>query len=137
MTATLPDKPSELIRVALDDLAKCEADPDSFTINMGDWLVPENGKCSVCLAGAVMAQSINVDRSRALTPYFLGESVRDKLLALNLLRVGDVRIGLSFMGIDKGCDMPSSRMVARYRDDPAQFRADMLQLAADLAAHNL
>ena len=35
----LPDKPSELIRVALGDLAKCMADPRYF-IDMRGWHIP-------------------------------------------------------------------------------------------------
>lgn len=44
---------SGLIRLALADLRKCEQSP-KYKINMDDWHVP-NSRCSVCLAGSVMA----------------------------------------------------------------------------------
>ena len=38
----LPSKPSQLIRVALADLAKAERD-DRYKIDMGIWHLPEGG----------------------------------------------------------------------------------------------
>ena len=53
----LPDKPSELIRLALADLRKCEADP-RYLIDMAQWHRPVTSElCHVCLAGAVMART--------------------------------------------------------------------------------
>ena len=55
--ATLPDKPSELIRLALSDLEKCEGD-SRYEVDMNEWHVPtqKGHVCYVCLAGSVMAK---------------------------------------------------------------------------------
>ena len=61
-------KPSELIRVALEDLVLCADNDAEYEINMGVWHEPyrmENHTwCGVCLSGAVMAQSLNVATNR-------------------------------------------------------------------------
>ena len=54
----LPNKPSELLIVARDDLEKCIA--DGYFVRMGQWLSMLDGTCSVCLAGAVMAKSLGI-----------------------------------------------------------------------------
>ena len=97
----LPDKPSELIRVALDDLKKCEASPD-YEINMSDWHLPSLNSepiCFVCLAGAVMAQSLGADPEEDADPSCFRRS-RSKLDALDAFRKGCVDGGLDVMGID-------------------------------------
>ena len=78
-TSKLPDQPSALIRVALDDLKKCMGDP-TYEINMAKWHKPlanqgNSALCSVCLAGAVLAQTFKIPASEsiaALRPF--GES---------------------------------------------------------------
>jgi hypothetical protein len=58
----LPDKPSELIRLAVKDMQLCEADP-RYKLDMRSWHRPVEGACHVCMAGAVMAQTLT------LSPY--------------------------------------------------------------------
>lgn len=54
----LPNKPSELIEVALVDYAKVKRSK-KFVIDMGDWYTRRGaGICHVCLAGAVMAKTL-------------------------------------------------------------------------------
>jgi hypothetical protein len=55
----LPDKPSDLLQLALDDLELCEKDRN-YTIDMSEWHTPsqdESEKCAVCIAGAVIAKT--------------------------------------------------------------------------------
>lgn len=144
---TLPDKPSELIRVALVDLEKCEADP-RYLINMGSWHSPTcdtddcescardrkaankpNGRCYVCLAGAVMAQSLDTSPRKAGYPGSFAEAA--KLRALNDFRVGSVLSGLQEMGLGSR-NRPESRDVVAYEEDASAFKRDMRTLADDL-----
>ena len=113
----LPKKPSALILLALGDLAKAERSAQ-YRIDMGSWHVgidaepasydPETCKaeksgeascCAVCLAGSVMAFSLNVPDTLSIEPYAYPRDVRHALLAINDFRVGDVGEGLEGMGV--------------------------------------
>lgn len=51
----LPKVPSELIKLAIEDMKKCIE--NDVIIDMSDWgSTDSNGKCTVCFAGAVMLQ---------------------------------------------------------------------------------
>jgi len=82
----LPDKPSELILLAINDLEKCEKDPN-YEINMSHWHLPSSfsGKCYVCLAGSVMSKSLGVEINHYSSPGFFEGG---KLSALNDFREG-------------------------------------------------
>lgn len=56
MFQPLPDKPSEIVEIALHDLEVCENSP-AYEIDMSRWYdtTIEEGVCRVCLAGAVLA----------------------------------------------------------------------------------
>lgn len=101
----LPNKPSKLLMLAMTDLEKVEADP-RYKVNMSKWHEP-NGKCSVCLAGSVIAKTLKVNPGNYITPY--GQTLKDTevvfsyetdkaLLALNSLRRGDILLALSRLG---------------------------------------
>ena len=51
-----PEKLSDLIILAMQDYDIIKADP-RYQIDMGEWHRP-NGKCRVCLAGSVMANTL-------------------------------------------------------------------------------
>ena len=131
-TDTLPDKLSDLIEVALDDLEKTAVDP-RYRVNMNTWHTPHKGVCHVCLAGAVMAQTLKLDpvvdyvRDRSLY------AVDRKLSALNNVRLGSVQLALDNMGFK---DAPHwSRMeVPHYNVDAAGFKTTLRQLATELRA---
>ena len=87
----LPDLPSELIRVALADLKKVEQMPDEFTVNMAEWVVYSCDQCSVCLAGAVMTQSLGSNQQNGMdVPSCYDPTIADKLSALNYFRIGEI-----------------------------------------------
>lgn len=83
-------KPSQLIRVALADLEQVEAS-DKYKVNMEVWHVP-NGKCSVCLGGAVLAMTYAMSPKKHLNPWRCGISARaaDRIGALNAIRRGGI-----------------------------------------------
>ncbi len=99
----LPDKPSDLIEVALNDLRRVRKSK-KFKIDMYDWFSGQlDGRCSVCLAGAVMAKTLNlkVSEGDTLIPNcnLRVSPVSAKLEALNSFRTGEVIQGLRDMGI--------------------------------------
>ena len=82
----LPNKPSELIRLALSDLEECEQDP-KYAVDMGSWHRPVGAQCLVCLAGSVMAKTMKVPQHNFETPDNHVEF--RKLRFLNDIRSGD------------------------------------------------
>lgn len=144
----LPDKPSELITVALADLRKVERrSSNTYKINMGVWHepFPEDGgtsQCSLCLAGSVMSASLGLPGDVSSCPSDWPVKIRNKLIALNSFRVGDVMDGLETLGLlDKaynkleGDDYTSSwmnRYHSRYQVNPRKFYKNMRKLARDL-----
>lgn len=88
MTA-LPSKLSALLRIAVEDAQKCEADP-RYVLDMGSWHEAgiEEGRCSVCMAGAVMAQHLGADPSESLTTSHFDADC-ELLEAVDCMRTGD------------------------------------------------
>lgn len=139
----LPDKPSDLIEVGLRDLEKIEKTP-GYSVDMGDWhsfyADTEDSPvlCHVCLAGAVMAQTLGVPNDVDTTPYDMRDRIggdkalANKLLALDSFRVGYVREGVCDMDIEPPAGMKSTVAVPAYSDDPKLFKASLRELAAYL-----
>jgi hypothetical protein len=70
----LPNKLSALLRLAVSDAQKCEADP-RYELDMGRWHEPitwegNDGKdrCAVCMAGAILAQTFELLPSEEASP---------------------------------------------------------------------
>jgi len=61
LTANLPDKLSDIILIALEDLRKAERSK-KYKVNMNIEHRP-NGVCQVCLYGSIMAQCDGVDET--------------------------------------------------------------------------
>lgn len=142
----LPDLPSQLIRVSLRDLRKVEKD-EGYRVNMGDWHCGDEGlqPCEVCMAGAVMAKTLKVERSQNASPYSFDSSVAGKLLAIDFLRNGDVASAIDTLSVNhrqrhtrrRKMKDRGMRGVVDYHVDPARFRREMLRLARDLEAVGL
>ncbi len=134
----LPSKPSELIRVALADLRKCEKDK-RYGIDMSDWHVPvddddpDEPACYVCLAGAVMAKSLGVPigESKSCGSYYLGAPlVSDQLDALDEFRKGCVSDALGELGISsphRTMPIPAYERGAEDFHEAMAGMADMLE----------
>lgn len=141
----LPDKPSELIRVALADLKKCEAD-NNYHVEMSLWHEPtklkfpvEGGStlfCQVCLAGAVMGQTLGIDFNTGATPSSLmfDDDTGNKLRALNEFRQGHVGAGLQSMGVAWNREiLPNIYIsVPHYEADKALFHESLKVIAKTL-----
>ena len=130
----LPDRPSELLRVALDDLRKCEADP-RFKIDMSQWVMPQDGVCYVCLAGSVMIQELGASPKIGCLPSHFSEEVSDKLDALNEFRMGFIDAAYESLGQELPENLPEGIRVTRYNDDKEQFHKDMESLIKLLQEH--
>lgn len=124
----LPDKPSELIRLALKDLALVEKD-DRYKVDMNVYhcLMSWTGKCAVCFAGSIQAKSLNASVFIDTRPSTFDIDTREKLYALDRFRLGFISYGLRFMDIpfDKHIRVP----VTPYETSPAKFKRDMIKIA--------
>lgn len=128
----LPRIPSDLIKLALVDLVKCERSK-KYTIHMGVWYEPDycgNGGCAVCLAGTVMAQSLG-DGPVDLGPENFPKN-EGQLAALDTLRVGDMAQTEGYLNIEPSKLEPFERSITVYNHDPGRFKREMRKLARDL-----
>ena len=136
-TRELPDRLSELLLVALEDLEKIEAN-NLYRVNMNIWHDPipkANGEdgCLVCFAGGVMAYSLGASPEATMRPGIYTNAVRDKLYALNVLRVGMVGDALRQVGQTRPYSLQAAYDIVSYERAPARFKADMHKLANRLA----
>lgn len=129
-------KPSELIRLALGDLEKCEND-SRYGINMSTWhSLDETGLCEVCLAGSVMAQTLNYSpKDNIFDVCSIPDGWGQRLVALDYFRKGMIEGGLRLMGLKS--DKYLDRMIYPYRQDRDNFQKNMKQLANDLEENGL
>ena len=133
----LPNLPSDLILLALEDLEMAEQNK-KYRVSMERWHFPmEDQPCSVCLAGAVMAMSLDANPAKDYIPCDFDHE-GDKLRALNEFRIGEVRSGLRSMGYDVDDneeieDVP----ITHYAVSHTQFKADMRALANTLKENGL
>lgn len=139
---TLPDLPSELIRLAIKDLEIAEKS-SRYTVNMGYFHTPKRtwyGRrvCLVCLAGAVMAGTLDVSIDLELEPgAFVDSDVRDKLRALDCFHDGDILGGLTDMHVDVPKNLEHWYVVPMHSNDPEGFKVTLLTMAHDLESVGL
>lgn len=89
----LPDKLHKLIKVAYKDIMTI-ANDSRYVLNMKTWHeVNSDNRCHVCLAGAVMAGSLNADIKDTLDIDDFS-SVADSLYAINYIRMGEYTFAL-------------------------------------------
>jgi len=146
MNATkLPEKLSECLFLALDDLEKCEDDP-KYVIDMSEWHTADDVQCLVCFAGSVMAKTCDADWCESLAPSNFGTHNAARFNALNMIRSGDIFGALYYLGIYRpamsdeailwACENASNwggvRQWPSYRINPAGFKAKMRQTATEL-----
>lgn len=132
-TVALPDKPSELLTVALDDLEKVEQMP-GYIVDMAHFHWPDVNGCRVCLAGAVIVNRLGGDPGQHLGPIKFDDRTAEAMYALDSLRCGFVGDAFSNLRLSVRDGAKFDRDVLDYSDDPAAFKAELRQLAADLKA---
>lgn len=117
----LPDKLSDLIELALNDLAEVERDP-RYSVEMWDWHEKKEDYCSVCLAGAVMAKTLGVPYGKTSFPdYFANEKIERALNAIDRVRIGFVGSALHWLNSEMNEDLVS-RMNRKFRIRLGQFQ---------------
>ncbi len=133
----LAKKPSNFIRQALEDLEVIEK-KEGYAINMSTFHDPTDNICEVCLAGAVMANTLGCDPKKSLDPENFTKKIEDKLNALDCFRMGSIEIALDLLGksIPKGYSTDSVT-ITTYRHSPEQFKEDMHALADGLQGMGL
>jgi len=146
----LPDKIGDLIRLAVKDLTLCEDDPQ-YKINMEYWHKPGwvTDLCYVCLAGSVIAQTLEMSPNLYYSPGCqirgkrIGDVVEAKIRLLDSLR--EARFVLAEMpdnyskivGLNDLIDSGKLFDAIPYEDDPVQFKEDMLHLADLMDQYNV
>lgn len=131
MNPTLPDKPSALIRLAIEDLEKVEK-MKTRVVDMGCWHQPRRDVidfCYVCLAGAVMDQTLKVDQKKDLKPYDFEYDTKKKLYALDSFRRGCILAAFKMLRINLPEHVEEERPITKYDDDKEAFKKDMLAMA--------
>lgn len=95
----LPNKPSALLRIAVADCRKARR--RGIKEDMFRWVAKTEKGCFACMAGAVMLCSLKekIPRSIGLCPSDNALN-KDKLLAINALRVGELFQAIIYLGID-------------------------------------
>lgn len=133
----LPNKLSALMRLALADLAKVE-NSKKYRVDMGEWhtAAEADRPCTVCFAGAVMAKTLQVPHMQSCSPGEMKQHTR-KLMALNSVRTGEVRMALYMIGVPEVKRTVLERRVCPYEDDPVLWRQAMRQIIKELEEHGL
>lgn len=136
----LPDKPSELLRLALHDLELCEQDA-RYVVAMHFWHVYDidsYSRCAVCLAGAVMSQTLGIPVDCDAKPGYFPDQIERKLIGLDLLRKGKICDALYAMGVTRPKNMPVDVYVLPYvRKYSQPFKESMQSLISYLESFSL
>lgn len=139
----LPRHPSTLLKIAIADMRAARRAGMAFDMDV--WLEPPGWgnatKCTVCMAGAVMAGTLGMAKCVAATGRGIGpgeyEDNFDQLEAINLLRTGGVDDALTALGIEQlGGDL-DRQLDGTVRGRWREFMIDMHQLIKDLEAVGL
>lgn len=138
-------KLSQVLAIGLHDLRAAELNKKKYKIYMHNWCVKESDKCTVCLAGSVMAgrypKIVETAYTYDLTPYHGAwdgiDDAKGKFRALNFLRGGEIGHASEVMaGVPYIGDM--YREVCEYdAEDPKPWWDDMRKLLKDLRAAGL
>lgn len=135
-----PSKPSELIRLALRDLKAVERSK-KYVVDMDHWHEPgvndsDKPVCRVCMAGAVMAQSLEIPANESCFGNAMDVGIQwaNRIGALNCLRQGHLSAAADYWH-PCGALGDEDRQVSEYNDkDPSAFHHDMEALAAEYEA---
>lgn len=129
----LPNKPSEILELALQDLDLCELDPD-YKINMGQWHT--GGEiCQVCLAGSILAKTIGVPKNISFDPKGFSPSIRCKMDFLEYVRLGYIGKAYNHLQRKRPVGVFSEVSVTYYHTDPIKFKTDLRNLISHLKEH--
>lgn len=146
----------QILEIALEDLTFVEVDP-RYVVYMGVWHQRGNSdmfedgpdKCAVCLAGSVMARTLEAPFNVRCEPenYATDDELKHKLLALDGLHRGYVGAALKYLttgacNADDYYETHSgphglTRPVPSYRNAREQWWVQMRLLLVDLKAADI
>lgn len=136
----LPDKLSDLLELALDDLAKTERLP-RYVIDMATWHAPMlfSEQCAVCLAGCVLARTVGLDPMEDVGYMWrsLGDEIGRKTDALEDMRVGDLHMALRNMRQKVPKGLPETIDITPYATDRRRFKTELRQTVKLLREYKL
>ena len=89
----LPNRLSDLIDLAVKDSEKANA-MKSRILNMEVFHTPLNGKCSMCMAGAVMDRTLGANPKKELVPEHFDGPTRVALINIDRARQGIPPVGV-------------------------------------------
>lgn len=123
-----PSTPWDLLRLAISDLEKCEADP-LYKIDMDIWHEYDKHRnvCLVCLAGSVWAKTMGTDHLMPFRDFKLFPTSKH-IGAIDDFRTGDITSGLNKFDLDL-CHREEKAKIVQYRTDREIFKLQMLILA--------
>lgn len=130
----LPDKLSELGRLALKDMHVIKQNPN-YRIEMVDWHANRGGICFVCLAGCVMANTLGAEQSKSIYPVIFGADIQAKLSAIDSLRQGRLVPALFYLG--RNHPAIKDRNITWYDYDPKKWEEEMIGIIEELEAKGL
>ena len=85
-TRSLPDTMSGLLEAAIADARKL--DPDIYFPYSELWHTTDNGTCTICLAGSLIAGTLQTPPDKTMVPLSFPGDVPAKLDALDSMRFG-------------------------------------------------
>lgn len=137
----MQSKPSEMLRIALLDLTKCEK-LENYAIDMGSWVDKHDGICYVCLAGACLTQTfkaehfINPEEKNGFTVK-QAEKISNISFALNDFRLGDIESGLRYLKLERPKKIARYFPITPYRTNNKLFKAGIRSIIKMLKKNDL
>lgn len=124
---------STVLRVALEDLEATEQLSAIYRIDMEIYHGPDAalGKCVVCLAGTVMAQTLSAKPTSLLGPCDYPTPISNRLQAIDWARLGAFSFAAETMGYPDDDQFKIYSLTGEdddltpYEIDTSKFKADM------------
>lgn len=147
----LSDKPSELLRQALNDLYAVEKRPECV-VNMSTYVAMNDGYegsrvCELCMAGAVMylgtpeIQALfDQDSFECVGPMHFGADslTAKKLYFISEFQFGNYDMAFGYLGLPRPDFLPADDLdFVEYSDNPLKYKRKLRSLANKLESHGL
>lgn len=145
----LPDKVHEILQAVHDDLWTIEKTP-GIKIHMGRWIDVWFGECYVCLAGATMVCSLNINPFSYCCPSSSTDSLYSRFtrtftfaMRKKLLLIDDIRRGKLYCAYRTSSDTfyrnlhKLENKHVEYNIDPDAFKAWLREVIVFLKAENI
>lgn len=151
-TAQQPRKLSEWFQQALADLQQCYQHPETYCIDMGAWHLGsrfeapdddiDEGHCTVCLAGSLLAQSFGADPTGTYEPNDdpvegVPDDIGWLMMAINQLRVGNIATAICYARNSELCSNRGDLFDASLEDVVDDYPVDVCSPDEDVPSNML